>query len=344
MFPPRERGWSPGADHHLGHGPVSPARAGMVPAPMIAISAFLRFPRASGDGPQPRDARGRWTAFPPRERGWSRPGCHCTKQREVSPARAGMVPPRGHASVYTTSFPRASGDGPEAEQAQADMQQFPPRERGWSLGSSIRAVLREVSPARAGMVPTALQSIPAPDRFPRASGDGPSITGDKIQAGTFPPRERGWSPASPTLLPSCLVSPARAGMVPNRARCARSTWSFPRASGDGPLSTALSALVTWFPPRERGWSPRAAQVASAARVSPARAGMVPPQCAPGSPATSFPRASGDGPTSASGHECAHWFPPRERGWSLVKISLPQDPGVSPARAGMVPRHGAGRRH
>ena len=50
----------------------------------------------------------------------------------------------------------------------------------------------------------------------------------------FPPRERGWSPASRYAIACCSVSPARAGMVPIHSATALALPCFPRASGDGP--------------------------------------------------------------------------------------------------------------
>ena len=72
-------------------------------------------------------------------------------------------------------------------------------------------------------------------------------------------------------------------------------------------------------------------------VSPARAGMVPIRHAARPRRACFPRASGDGPASASGAVTQLQFPPRERGWSHKAPPPPKNYGVSPARAGMVPR-------
>ena len=52
----------------------------------------------------------------------------------------------------------------------------------------------------------------------------------------------------------------------------------------------------------------------------------------------FPRASGDGPTQDGPIWYSSRFPPRERGWSLARVLQAHVYWVSPARAGMVPRH------
>ena len=112
--------------------------------------------------------------------------------------------------------------------------------------------------------------------------------------------------------------------------------SFPRASGDGPLNSDGALCNFAFPPRERGWSPRAKKRGWRVTVSPARAGMVPKPPFRKPALTRFPRASGDGPCCAAllNHRC--WFPPRERGWSPHGTAARRRDDVSPARAGMVP--------
>ena len=89
---PRERGWSRGLRSPVSHPAVLPARAGMVPARRRCGTRTGRAPRASGDGPN------RWAAeltievCSPRERGWSLPAHLVERDRQVLPARAGMVP------------------------------------------------------------------------------------------------------------------------------------------------------------------------------------------------------------------------------------------------------------
>ena len=90
-FPPRERGWSQALAEVALHDTVSPARAGMVPGCWTCMPHRRSFPRASGDGPGPVVVQLVSPGFPPRERGWSPEGQDHVHQREVSPARAGMV-------------------------------------------------------------------------------------------------------------------------------------------------------------------------------------------------------------------------------------------------------------
>ena len=73
------------------------------------------------------------------------------------------------------------------------MDLFPPRERGWSVKRPSGKTTDDVSPARAGMVPSGIRELIAEYRFPRASGDGPSPDTIRRKGSRFPPRERGWS-------------------------------------------------------------------------------------------------------------------------------------------------------
>ena len=133
-FPPRERGWSRKQEEWIPSLPVSPARAGMVPTSRPRSSSDSSFPRASGDGPSSAPLSSINASFPPRERGWSRcRGCG-EAQELVSPARAGMVPGNREGPARRVRFPRASGDGPAILSFGLTALQFPPRERGWSLG------------------------------------------------------------------------------------------------------------------------------------------------------------------------------------------------------------------
>ena len=314
-FPPRERGWSLRRGQQHRQLRVSPARAGMVPRPSSALTSPARFPRASGDGPVIPAIVTRFLGFPPRERGWSQANRVSACHVQVSPARAGMVPLHPAGARHVLRFPRASGDGPHFLKVEPPATMFPPRERGWSPAQSPSSTLLPVSPARAGMVPSACRASAAARSFPRASGDGP--VGQILDGGFlgFPPRERGWSRVVVAQRVPVAVSPARAGMVLAAGPAFRLRWCFPRASGDGPWFQARCSRSVRFPPRERGWSPIRPHRRLHGFVSPARAGMVPSHADLAWATMRFPRASGDGPKAAKQQEMAMAFPPRERGWS-----------------------------
>ena len=243
---------------------------------------------------------------------------------------------QGEIDAPNWSFPRASGDGPAAASASAAEAAFPPRERGWSLAGHRCGGRAAVSPARAGMVPHRRRCGRLSSSFPRASGDGPRKKGRVNRKKGFPPRERGWSLSGANLSYADLVSPARAGMVPDPASPRSILLGFPRASGDGPLDYSEGVNADGFPPRERGWSFLGASRIYRTRVSPARAGMVPNGCWLGTKIYRFPRASGDGPCLQLSMGQPRRFPPRERGWSRNVLRNESGSSVSPARAGMVP--------
>ena len=143
------------------------------------------------------------------------------------------------------------------------------------------------------MVPTGDDNHAYLESFPRASGDGPMASASASPLFSFPPRERGWSPAKHQQIEAGYVSPARAGMVPAGTADATALARFPRASGDGPDEYVINSVQVQFPPRERGWSRIGAEGASVQGVSPARAGMQARTQADGFARNGFPRASGD---------------------------------------------------
>ena len=90
---------------------------------------------------------------PPRERGWSAFPVRQAGKAVVSPARAGMVRHKDLDVFLRRRLPRASGDGPLVGPELAQLEESPPRERGWSFVVIADPRDTAVSPARAGMVP-----------------------------------------------------------------------------------------------------------------------------------------------------------------------------------------------
>ena len=215
-------------------------------------------------------------------------------------------------------FPRTRGDGPFRSAWSWVRFSFPPHARGWTSRCPRRSRRTEVSPARAGMDPPIPSVGPNLYRFPRTRGDGPAVMGMLDDGKRFPPHARGWTPswrASGLLL---QVSPARAGMDRRTAWLRRGRLSFPRTRGDGPPTAADVWIVTTFPP--------------------ARAGMDPWKERRTIEEQRFPRTRGDGPSSESNALASHAFPPHARGWTRRPILEGAVLNVSPARAGMDPRH------
>ena len=199
-FPPHARGWTLGRHPHLEEGDPD------------------GFPRTRGDGPRTDDrlvdAVG--SPFPPHARGWT------VVAGELKPGTA------------RRRFPRTRGDGPPTASGSHEATSFPPHARGWTGRQHAEDPTLSVSPARAGMDPSA----PLP-----AARD-----------------------ATP-------VSPARAGMDPHRLRHQATRTGFPRTRGDGPWKEAAFTMTDKFPPHARGWTVRRTAERARWGVSPARAGM-----------------------------------------------------------------------
>ena len=207
----------------------------MDPEPETAATERAGFPRTSGDGPWLVMVGLLSAMFPPHERGWTCSIDSTMIRVLVSPARAGMDPWASNSPGPYRGFPRTSGDGPGAKRRRKTDDWFPPHERGWTAVSSAHQYQLAVSPAPAGMDPTAWPNGWAGRRFPRTSGDGHRNLPDSALESEFPPHERGWTPSRPPGSGRREVSPARAGMDLLAIVDDVMDAGFPRTSGDGPV-------------------------------------------------------------------------------------------------------------
>ena len=186
----------------------------MVPWGAWSSPDHRSLPRARGDGPSPPRGASPWRTSPPRARGWSLDALDHPARFKVSPARAGMVPRVARCGSSTRRLPRARGDGPVRQPQQPLVALSPPRARGWSQLVNLLHDRRDVSPARAGMVPRPSARARRSRRLPRARGDGPLSVPCNVGSRKSPPRARGWSRRRRGTTEREQVSPARAGMVP----------------------------------------------------------------------------------------------------------------------------------
>ena len=172
-FPPHARGWTchPCPRRHSGQ--VSPARAGMDRTEQSPQSPAPGFPRTRGDGPAFSESSGWRPSFPPHARGWTLHWDPGSANRGVSPARAGMDPPRPEPLPPAVGFPRTRGDGPPTRRSSSPSPPFPPHARGWTPEHRPQPVVFGVSPARAGMDRTIIGHSHTAGSFPRTRGDGP---------------------------------------------------------------------------------------------------------------------------------------------------------------------------
>ncbi len=273
-----------------------------------------RAPRASGDGPTVLRLAFRLRRCSPRERGWPHHRPLRLVRVLVLPARAGMAPASVTRGSPIRRAPRASGDGPLGLYAWWKQSTCSPRERGWPLVADGGDQVVRVLPARAGMAPSSTARTSTARSAPRASGDGPRRGAHRGRPRRCSPRERGWPVDAGVHRQWDRVLPARAGMARSRRRSRRSCRRAPRASGDGPSrASGLDCSGLCFP-RERGWPLVALREHPQHAVLPARAGMARSRRRSRRSCRRAPRASGDGPSRASGLDCSGLCFPRERGW------------------------------
>ena len=314
----------------------------MDPQPCASTPRLASFPRTRGDGPVVDAASPDGIAFPPHSRGWT----HCRQAYNgaygVSPALAGMDLVLTWAGSGRRSFPRTRGDGPTGHPLPCRPPRFPPHSRGWTLPPNRPDQDLRVSPALAGMDPTARHIGGWIDGFPRTRGDGPdpANTGDEVRM--FPPHSRGWTRDLLRGADRVRVSPALAGMDPSGLWWCSTRASFPRTRGDGPHVCPLPARKQEFPPHSRGWTRRRPTAELQRAVSPALAGMDPGSAPPRLLSVSFPRTRGDGPSAPYARLDLSEFPPHSRGWTWQPSPLDRPNEVSPALAGMDPTWNCGR--
>src|SRR5690606_27349478 len=97
MFPPHTRGSTAGARIGRSGAIVSPAYAGIDPLTLLRALARGSFPRIRGDRPLGSDSLASTTAFPPHTRGSTFRPLPTPAPAPVSPAYAGIDPPRTRA-------------------------------------------------------------------------------------------------------------------------------------------------------------------------------------------------------------------------------------------------------
>src|SRR5690606_2895419 len=111
--------------------------------------------------------------FPPHARGSTCSLCSGVSFYIVSPARAGIDPcPQERGRVWVC-FPRTRGDRPPTRARGTAAGGFPPHARGSTLTLADENGLDTVSPARAGIDPTAGVLALHRGGFPRTRGDRP---------------------------------------------------------------------------------------------------------------------------------------------------------------------------
>src|SRR5690606_18620681 len=109
---------------------VSPAYAGIDPAPPIRPPGREGFPRIRGDRPDRYDAWYLKMVFPPHTRGSTGIEWGPSSAAQVSPAYAGIDLRDAIYALGGACFPRIRGDRPDIELLPEGMRSFPPHTRG----------------------------------------------------------------------------------------------------------------------------------------------------------------------------------------------------------------------
>ena len=207
-----------------------------------------------------------------------------------------MDPPPILSRVGRACFPRTRGDGPFTSPGTIAASTFPPHARGWTRRNANVRIRAAVSPARAGMDPTAYYPSSDAAGFPRTRGDGPVLKTHKVAGVAFPPHARGWTRHGHPQRPSARVSPHARGWTEPTLTDPHNWWVSPARAGMDLCRVARGLRSCRFP-RTRGDGP------PCLNSEPSRA--------------SFPRTRGDGPEETQTCEYGQQFPPHARGWTPV---------------------------
>ena len=210
----------------------------------------------------------------------------------------------------------------------------PPRTRGSTCAGSGTHVRAEVSPAHAGIDPFNTTGIRQSSSLPRARGDRPAVDDVRTGARWSPPRTRGSTRLRNRGMVLEIVSPAHAGIDPPSAEAPKWKHCLPRARGDRPHACAWRRSGVKSPPRTRGSTRRASSCRRRRCVSPAHAGIAPPDRRRGDHHLGLPRARGDRPDYADVAKMVAESPPRTRGSTLSSKPSLMCLRVSPAHAGI----------
>ena len=229
---------------------------------------------------------------------------------------------------------RARGDRPPSIAAVLIDDALPPRSRGSTLPVRHPVIPAHASPALAGIDPSQNASRRRIESFPRARGDRPGRARHFLRCVGLPPRSRGSTVGRDVGDRRQHASPALAGIDPHEMSGTRPRIGFPRARGDRPVAQLYLEGKDALPPRSRGSTRGAVDVAGELAASPALAGIDPPRRDPDEPLRGFPRARGDRPQGAGAAMARVQLPPRSRGSTRAQGSGVHAVDASPALAGI----------
>ncbi len=193
-----------------------------------------------------------------------------------------------------------------------------------------------VSPAYAGIDLHRRSRSRAWRRLPRVRGDRPSSQGAGVEVVGSPPRTRGSTCPRPPPGLCTPVSPAYAGIDPQKDSSSSAPLCLPRVRGDRPSKAQGGKPLAGSPPRTRGSTLHPSQRWSSRRVSPAYAGIDLFRLWRSGGGSRLPRVRGDRPHSPDLAYPTLESPPRTRGSTQPRFALLRSHPVSPAYAGIDP--------
>ena len=335
--PPHTRGSTHHADVPGRVEPGSPAHAGIDPCCSAATAGSRRLPRTRGDRPQSVVLEDALAVAPPHTRGSTPHPRRAEEGPAGSPAHAGIDPRQGARSLRCRGLPRTRGDRPEIRSAIASTASAPPHTRGSTHRAEHRRQHEDGSPAHAGIDPRRRARPCDGTRLPRTRGDRPSCAPRQSCARRAPPHTRGSTHRQGHGGRSFVGSPAHAGIDPPRGRSLRADRGLPRTRGDRPSDPCARRSKRRAPPHTRGSTHLPRLRDGLDEGSPAHAGIDPPPTASRAASSRLPRTRGDRPPARSWPAAFSQAPPHTRGSTRVRRLRSNEPGGSPAHAGIDPR-------
>ena len=174
-------------------------------------------------------------ASPPRTRGSTLTTSDSCSACCVSPAHAGIDPPKSQAVLTGACLPRARGDRPSRTASSVRTKESPPRTRGSTYSNAALRRISPVSPAHAGIDLGDSIAASAGHGLPRARGDRPVVMSNNPVGGPSPPRTRGSTILIVAGRLLQCVSPAHAGIDLKSDASSTTPRCLPRARGDRPI-------------------------------------------------------------------------------------------------------------
>ncbi len=182
-LPPRTRGGQDGPQPAAGLRPSTPAHAGRTARPRSRSTRSTLYPRARGEDVVVLAAGAAVPPLPPRTRGGRRLLVFACSSCASTPAHAGRTRRSRRHGRSVSLYPRARGEDTESLEKGWLPIPLPPRTRG---GQAHRQVLRPElpsTPAHAGRTPRAWCRCRRRTLYPRARGEGVSLSVVAIPAG-----------------------------------------------------------------------------------------------------------------------------------------------------------------